>query len=520
MTAPLPPELVIEGKSRGGVGVLCASCKRRVDEHFQHARDKPGPILRSAPALPAANGGRKQPVGRRSEIEGLSDTSVSIPSGSKRASLPSSHAPGVASSSASCSTDTRLPPTDTDARPPKQPKRTEQPPPPAELPPMQPGKQQPPPQPSASAEDSARSEKLPAAAASALGSSSARCPQPTPAAQPPKQPTTIQQRQPEKPSKRPSHLLALATLPERSARSKKPFAAMSKEELLPIVRAEKDRGEMAEKLLRSVRSLAEKVLKELEVARKDSIRLQATQALLKEHMRPAADRKRHDLLDAARSELIAGGRRDFLEGFATAVTTGKLPPNCIYARRLSDASRNVNVAMGQRRYSRPVLAHLAYASQQRGRKAFETMSSESSNPQQRGEPMPSAKTVQRFFKQQAGTRPGEPVRMGYLEQGVREFGNHLQRVEAILRNAEHELSPDAPALDEPSSGLPRVPYRVACDAESVEPELHVCLRTGAYTGDEDLSQVRTLTTSRRPPFSPSDDTHRISPRTDRLRPRP
>jgi len=167
-------------------------------------------------------------------------------------------------------------------------------------------------------------------------------------------------------------------------------------------------------------------------------------------------------------------------------------PNCIYTRRLSDGSRNVNVAPRQHRWQDMVKQHLVYVDRSAsGRKALELIGSTNTRASQRGEPMPSPKLVQRWIKQKAGARAGEAVRMGFLPERAREFGEHLLRVEEMARGAEVDRrggeGGDGAEVDcrggeggeggEGGSGdgerrsLPVIPYRIACDSESVEPEL-------------------------------------------------
>lgn len=232
-----------------------------------------------------------------------------------------------------------------------------------------------------------------------------------------------------------------AAMAPRPARSKKPWGSMSEEELLPLLREERARSDALEKLLVACRRYGKSMRAETEELRKDSIRLQALRAQYKEMKRTKADKARHDVLDQARQELRVGGLRDFPTLLATAVVKGRLPPGCIFARRLSDAARNVLVAPTQRRYTPEVLEHLVY---------------------------------------------GDRCRTG------RACMEHLCTVETMQRSLEVDNDGDEP-MPEPaevaSSGLPVVPYRVACDAESIEPELHVSRRTGRYTGDEDLADV-------------------------------
>ena len=267
---------------------------------------------------------------------------------------------------------------------------------------------------------------------------------------------------------------------------------MSEEELLPLLREERARSDALEKLLVACRRYGKSMRAETEELRKDSIRLQALRAQYKEMKRTKADKARHDVLDQARQELRVGGLRDFPTLLATAVVKGRLPPGCIFARRLSDAARNVLVAPTQRRYTPEVLEHLVYGDRCRtGRACMEHLNSSNDDMSKRGEPMPSRKTVQRYIKQRAGA-PGSGVRMGFLPFGAEQFAAHLCTVETMQRSLEVDSDGDEP-MPEPaevaSSGLPVVPYRVACDAESIEPELHVSRRTGRYTGDEDLADV-------------------------------
>ena len=83
LSAPLPVLLIIEGKSQSGVGKVCGSCMRRVNEHWQGLREKPGPMSRATAAMmPPAPSERKKAV-RPSEVECLQaeakmDTSESL----------------------------------------------------------------------------------------------------------------------------------------------------------------------------------------------------------------------------------------------------------------------------------------------------------------------------------------------------------------------------------------------------------------------------------------------------------
>ena len=69
---PLPAALMMEGKSKDGLGILCSSCRRRLDQHYQDLRNKPGPSLRSAAIdlPPPRDKARKAPT-RVSEVEQL-----------------------------------------------------------------------------------------------------------------------------------------------------------------------------------------------------------------------------------------------------------------------------------------------------------------------------------------------------------------------------------------------------------------------------------------------------------------
>ena len=261
---------------------------------------------------------------------------------------------------------------------------------------------------------------------------------------------------------------------------------MPSTELLPIAREEKARADALQKLLSAAQKTGASRLEELEARRKDSVRLQALRVEYAAVKRTKAELQRHSLLDAARVELQEAGLHDFPLLFAKAIGSGRLPPGCIFAQRLSAASRNVNVGVGQRRYPRAVMQHLVYAHRSPSAPAALTaLNSSNTSMAQRGEPMPSRKAVQTWIKKEAGATSGG-VRMGFLPRNAVEFANHLCTVEAM------QASLDPPAEDVrmlPDESLPVVPYRVATDAEGVEAELHVNRRTGAYTGDEDLSDI-------------------------------
>ena len=50
MTMPLPPELIVHGKSKDGLGRFCGSCERRCRDHWQRLRERAesaGPMRRS-----------------------------------------------------------------------------------------------------------------------------------------------------------------------------------------------------------------------------------------------------------------------------------------------------------------------------------------------------------------------------------------------------------------------------------------------------------------------------------------
>jgi len=126
-----------------------------------------------------------------------------------------------------------------------------------------------------------------------------------------------------------------------------------------------------------------------------------------------------------------------------------------------------------------VKQHLVYVDRSAsGRKALELIGSTNTRASQRGEPMPSPKLVQRWIKQKAGARAGEAVRMGFLPERAREFGEHLLRVEEMARGAEVDRrggeggeGGEGGSGDGERRSLPVIPYRIACDSESVEPEL-------------------------------------------------
>mmetsp|Transcript_23694 Transcript_23694/g.60575 ORF Transcript_23694/g.60575 Transcript_23694/m.60575 type:complete len:167 (-) Transcript_23694:111-611(-) len=63
-------------------------------------------------------------------------------------------------------------------------------------------------------------------------------------------------------------------------RSRKPWAAMSATELLPLVRAERQRAEVAEKLLQHLRSLLAQATKKAKAGAADTVRVQALRAQL------------------------------------------------------------------------------------------------------------------------------------------------------------------------------------------------------------------------------------------------
>ena len=196
---------------------------------------------------------------------------------------------------------------------------------------------------------------------------------------------------------------------------------MSKEELLPLLREERALSDALEKLLVACRRHGKSMRAEIEPLRKDSIRLQALRAEYNEMKRTKADKARHDLFDQARRELHAGGLRDFPALFAKAVVVGRLPAICIYAKRLSDASRNVLVRPSQYRYQPANLEHLVYADRCRtGRACMAHLGSSNDDMEKRGEPLPSRKTVQRYIKARAGA-PGSGVRMGFLPFGAEQF---------------------------------------------------------------------------------------------------
>ena len=268
---------------------------------------------------------------------------------------------------------------------------------------------------------------------------------------------------------------------------------MTQAEVLVVARQEKARADSTAKLFSALRLLATSQYKELLQLRDESVRLRAANAELRAAQRAPADAQRHATLDAARLELRAAGLRDFPLLFAAAVCSGHLPPGCIYAQRLSDASRNVTVAPSQRRYSPRVLEHLVYADRCRtGRACMAHLNSSNDEMSKRGEPMPTRNTVQNFIKERAGAA-SSGVRMGFLPFGAAEFASHLRHAEVMQRRLEAaeraDGDGDAPMLEPHVAGLPVVPYRIACDAESIEPELHVNRRTGVYTGDEDLADV-------------------------------
>ena len=480
------PDAVRTAKSKEGIGHLCTSCNRRKDEYWKRQRERPdvSSHTRQAPLPPPSNADRKAPV-RTSEVVNLCTGTASVDA--KRIRTPHDltydgtlttleHAThrsllmiacgALSGDSASCKTDDG-------------PTATRQ------------------------------------ACGSEPASSSTECKRSAAVSKP----ACNAETQPERASGSSSTSACetelarsslLSQLPPQPARTRKPWASMTREELAPLLRAERTRSDVLTKIVAVQRKQLEQSVAAIAKGRDDAVRVMALQAELRTERRRKADRERHDLIDRATAELKAAGRRDIFSLFSKAVVSGRMPPTCIYTRRLSDGSRNVNVAPRQHRWQDMVKQHLVYVDRSAsGRKALELIGSTNTRASQRGEPMPSPKLVQRWIKQKAGARAGEAVRMGFLPERAREFGEHLLRVEEMARGAEVDRrggeGGDGAEVDcrggeggeggEGGSGdgerrsLPVIPYRIACDSESVEPELHVNKRTGQYTGDEDLVQV-------------------------------
>ena len=143
---------------------------------------------------------------------------------------------------------------------------------------------------------------------------------------------------------------------KRTARgSTTPWTALSKEELLLLLRRERlDKQRVEHELAgaRIARAIAERRATK---AKSAADALPGAVAKLKEAQRvvkqTAAQWQRAQLIEAWRSALLAAGLNDFFEGFAKAIDSGKLVLTSIGAARLSEWSRNIRVAPKKHRCS-------------------------------------------------------------------------------------------------------------------------------------------------------------------------
>ena len=189
MTVPLPSELTVPGKSKDGLGRVCASCERRIHGFFKMLREQAesaGPIRRSHTAtlppghLEALDWPQRKEAVRASEVERLrasapetSDFDPNMPRTSKAVLTSTMDSTAAGSSDGMCMSDPQCATNAASAAV----------------------------QPSASAEPAAASASAATAERAVLAEPAAMAPRP--------------------------------------ARSKKPWGSMSEEELLPLLREER-----------------------------------------------------------------------------------------------------------------------------------------------------------------------------------------------------------------------------------------------------------------------------------------
>ena len=127
---------------------------------------------------------------------------------------------------------------------------------------------------------------------------------------------------------RPPPLPPQPSLPPQHARTRKPWVAMSKEELLPLLRAERERADALATIVAWQRARLKQAQADLARGREDAVRVAALRVELRAERRSKADRQRHDLIDQATVEFKAAGRRDMFQLFAKAIVSGRMPPTC------------------------------------------------------------------------------------------------------------------------------------------------------------------------------------------------
>ena len=206
-------------------------------------------------------------------------------------------------------------------------------------------------------------------------------------------------------------------------------------------------------------------------------------------------RERLQRYEDASQTLQAAGLQPMLSNLAEAILTERLVLTSICAIHLSDLSRNLLVHPKQHRYHPEAQKHWAYVETSRsGKTALEALGTGNDDPRFRGLVVPSHTAMVSWRKAAMHTSTSSGVGVtGFFVNQAAMFAEHLLLQHGLFMACGIEGGKGGEGGEGAEGGqaypLPELPYRIAHDGTGLTPELYTHPRTGAYTGDEDLSSA-------------------------------